>query len=179
MSSALNKAIYKRLTGGEDFTAYPAAAAAQTALAALLGVDPFTHKPAVYANRPQAGSQMPCIIFRASAGNPDNRFQTSGMRVGDVITDFEFWDGPDSVAKNGLRGDGTRPDGARVHPIALQVELLLDTRCTPAIAPPMVLTAGRSYDFELFVELSENYMKIELGEAWQGVLRYWCKEARF
>lgn len=179
MSTALDTAIYKRLTGQENLTGYTDALAAVTALGALIAheaaVPSGTGRWAVYNGVWQEGITMPCITFRASAGKVDNRsFQTSG-EIDDVIYDFEYWDGPDKTSTSNKRADGTTPDGSRVSRIARQVELLMDMRS--GIVPVLPLSSGKVFDMQSFVPVQNLFDKP--GNLYFGLQRFLFKEARY
>lgn len=165
MSTELNKAIYARLAGTEVLTG--AALAAQTALAALLAVDPNLNAPAVHKDSLQrlAGIKpdsvrYPCITFRMEGGAIDDRF-ADGVVMGNPIYDMEFW----SAARSGtIIGD-----------INEQVERLLDRR--RQIAPAFTLASGHCYWMEMMTELYEMYN--DRINVWGGLRRLRIVEARY
>jgi hypothetical protein len=177
MSVAMEKAIYARLTGLEDLSAYTKAAAAQLVIQTLLGVDLDTNAPAVYANKNQGGPSMPSITFRESGGGNDGRFFTSGIRMANEQWDFEYWDGPAAGRTDGMRKDGSDPDGSYIAPIRDAVEYLLDSRS--AEIPPLVLDEGHLYDFEVMTDLVSAFLPQTQGSLYVGIQRYTSKEARY
>jgi hypothetical protein len=183
MSAALDQAIFKRLSGGENLSAYPDAAAAQVALATFVPVDPQTTKMAAYEGNWNPNVQMPCITFRVSAGKPDGKRWRSSGAMADVFYDFEFWDGPDITRKDGKRADGSVPDGSRISRIHRQVELLLNQQCAKndngLFTPLLPLSAGRVFDHQTFVELQHLFFQDSKGGLHYGLWRLWIKEARY
>ena len=94
MSSALIKAIYRRLVGQEVLTG--SYLTAQQTLARLLGTDPDTGLPSVHKGNSSDVVSYPAITFRESAGVVDKRFTHGDTAIGvvsvdDPIYDFEIW----------------------------------------------------------------------------------------
>lgn len=170
MSTALNQAIYKRLAGIEDLSAYPAGQAAQTAVVALLAT--ITLKPGVTKKAVHFGNKntfrsasgaiaYPAITFRPSGGSPDGRFGAEGGAICSPIYDLEIWE-----------SDG-RAD--TITNIAEQVEILLDRR--RQVTPVPALSAGKLVWMEALTELLIQHDQAI--NAWFGLIRYRCVEARY
>lgn len=158
MSAALNNAIYARLAGTERMSG--AAKKAQVALAALLGTDARTQRPAVVFGNKARTSVFPCITFRPSGGGP--AFETvEGASVSGVLYDFEFWE-------KGLSSD-------LLCNIADSVERLLNTR--RGVAKPMRLAnQHKLFDSVTLTEMTLLYDS--QSNAWFGLQRYQFTEAR-
>ena len=139
MSSALNRAIYARLTGGEALTGIYGVA--QGSLAGLLAPDPDTAPvppatipaalPLVVKGNVQDATAYPCITFRESGGVGDPRFTMGGSVVGlgtvvdELVYDFEVW--------------GKSRSGVELGDIDKALQLLIDRRYG---VPVMPLTDG-------------------------------------
>jgi len=126
VSVELVTAIYRRLTGLEDLSAWPLASAAQASLASALAADPdVTGRPAVFSSsldeaKTAAGlAPLPCITFRLAGGSPDRRF-CDGVEVGRVLVELEAW----------VEAGAIEP----VHTILEHVATLLDRRRAAAPA---------------------------------------------
>lgn len=168
MSSAINTAIYKRLTGIEVLTGRWLVA--QQFLAATLGAYarsmPTPGLPNVFKGnvnkapivKDADGVLKPVITFRPSGGLPDHRF-AHGLAVDDGLYDFEYWNWYSTA--NG------------VTDIAEAVELLLDRRFD---GPPMVLSSGDCAWFDPMVSLTEFYDQERNG--WFGLVRFQAVELR-
>lgn len=159
MSTALHRAIYARLAGTEVLTG--AALSAQTALAALLAMDPDTSRPAaLFGNKNDAALVYPLITFRPSAGSIDGRF-ADGLAMDDGVYDLEIWDN--------ARGEAMLSD------IEEQVMLLLDMR--RQVAPLLPIAVGHLYWSEVMVPMQVIYdNRIN---AWAGLTRYRFVEAKY
>lgn len=168
MSTAISKALFARLSGGESLTGE--AAASQSALAGLLAADPDTGLPAVYlGNKNTAQSRdsngnphpiVPCITFRPSGGSVDRRFiQDTGV-VETALYDFEIWE--------------SSPSGTRITDIAECVERLLDSR--RGVVSGLNLESGKVFAFQAFSPLAILY-DAEI-HAWAGLIRYEFLELR-
>lgn len=168
MSAALNKAIYRRLTGIETLTGD--ALAAQTALVALLATDPDTGYAAVYnmnLNDAQltdgSGNKVPvypCITFRQSGGRIYPEFQHSGA-IERVTYDFEFWNDARSLTT--------------ISSIAEYVERLIDFRRGYVTSLP--LDSGKVQLINADVPLLTHYDRNL--HAWAGLVRYAIIEERY
>src|SRR5690348_12175317 len=167
MSTAINKAIYARLTGLEILTG--AGLQAQQDLAALLATDPDTLPPnpgpplpAVFnCNKNDAPAVYPLVTFRPGAGMIDGHFEDGTMAVDHAYYDFEIW-------------ENTR-EGTVITDIADALERLLDQR-RPG-ATPIALASGYLYWSETFVPIQVIYDDVL--NAWFGLWRVRFIEARF
>lgn len=91
MSTTLNKAIRRRLTGQDALTGD--GLEAQLALEALLAADPSSSgNPAVYIGNMASSPVFPCITFRPSGGISSwiSRSEDIGV-VGQPEYEFEIW----------------------------------------------------------------------------------------
>lgn len=149
---ALKKAFYERAAGVEVLTGD--ALAAQDALAVLLGVDPETNLPAVYAGNRSSILVYDALCFSEGGGTPDNRFGEDVGGIRDPILDVYIW--------------SNKAQGNRISDIHDLVDRLFNER--RGIAPLLHLESGRLYHMEALTDLSSGYDNE--ANAWFGYCRY-------
>lgn len=164
MSSDVTKALYARLAGIETLTGR--FLAAQQQIAALLGTDADTGKPAIYfANKDTSskpkdaqGTLLPVVTFRPSPGTIDGRF-ADGMAVENSLYDMEIWE---------YSGSSTL-----ITDIGEALQILLDGRRG---APVLPSASGQVFWAETFVPLAVLYDQNSNG--WFGLVRWKFIEGR-
>lgn len=159
MSTALNKAIRKRLTGEDALTG--TALAAQLGLRALLAVDPADSPyGAVYMGNMASAPVFPCITFRPSGGVSSwiSRSEELGV-VGQPEYDFEIWGEP-------------KRSGDSITNIFDYVEQLLDDRRSLVDTLPFLTSDAGWYcvAMDCIMDLSLQYDAPR--DRWFGLTRF-------
>lgn len=150
--TALNKAIYGRLAGTEALTGE--AADAQAALAALLGTDPDTERPAVHMGNKSAVVVYPALTFRPSGGLRHGMSHEDLGGIEEQLYDLELWE-------NTGKGDT----------ITDLYDLVDQLLCSERnVAPVLPLEAGRVFDMQAVTRLQVLYD--DKSNAWFGLARY-------
>jgi hypothetical protein len=166
MSTALNKAIYARLTGTETPSLTGDALAAQSTLVTLLGtiqLSPTVTKKAVHFGNKSRVVAYPAITYRPTAGSADKRFRVQTGVMDDVVYDFEIWENGDNATA--------------ITDIEEQIQLLLDRRRNVNGGVGLPLSSGTLFNSEEFTPLQLLYD--DKLNAWAGLVRYVFKECRF
>jgi hypothetical protein len=154
MSSSLRNAVYDRLAGIEDLSAYAAQAAAQAALVALLGTTTLkggaTKRAVHHGTRSLTDAEYPAITYRFVAGSA--AAQTLAGVIEGVAVALEVWSqvGPAQLATM---------DG--------YIEVLLDCRRG---APAFEWSDGGCFHMEAQSGILDGYDPER--RAWYG-LRMW------
>ena len=162
MSTALNKAIRRRLTGQDALTSF--GLTAQQELESLLAVDPSSSgNPMVRLGNFASVTVFPSITFRPSGGT--SSWISRSEELGTVFNaeyDFEVWD------------NSRNPD--TVTDILDLIEQLLDDR--RSVAAPLTLETGH-YCAAGSCIMAPVIRYDEQRNAWYGLTRYQFIEQRY
>jgi hypothetical protein len=159
MSTPLMTAIFKRLTNleglsGDALTAY-------NAMAAILGTDPDTGRPAVHQGNYSDVVAFPAITFRPGGGSPINELAIETGAAERSLIDLEIW--------------GRERKATIISDIYGYLEQLLDMR--RGVITAWTLTAGRVWDSQALTGLTLIYdSQIN---AWAGLIRYQFTHDRY
>lgn len=155
MSTALNKAIRRRLTGQDALTGF--GLTAQQELETLLAADPASSgNPAVKLGNFASATVFPCITFRPSGGL--SSWISRSEELGTVFNaeyDFEVWSDTRDVDK--------------ITDILDLIEQLLDDR--RAVADPLTLDTGQ-YCAAGTCIMAPSIHFDSVRNAWFGLTRY-------
>lgn len=162
MSTALNKAIRRRLTGQDALTGE--GLEAQTRLESLLAADPASSgNPAVFLGNFSSAVVFPCITFRPDGGLPSwiSRSEELGV-VSQPEYSFEVW--------------SKSRDADTITEIMDLIEQLLDDR--RSVASPLTVDAGH-YVAAMHVIMDATILHNERNNSWFGLTRYQVIEQRY